>query len=343
MIVLQLEIVEAGELLDADGRLRVRGWARRPILRYDRSRVRAPWWRVKEWDYYCVLCSKYGFALTCADLGYLGLVSAVWLDFEGRRFHQENRTVFLPRGRMGLPKSSEEEDLVYEDGRVSLSFLKRGAERNVLVDWPGFMRGSGLNVDVRLYEDPGADSMVIVVPFRSPGQFYYNRKVNCMPADGGVVVCGEEKRFSGRDCFGVLDWGRGVWPYSCEWYWGSLSTRLEDERIFGFNIGYGFGDTSAATENIVFVDGRGHKLDQVTFHFDQKDYLNPWRFTSNDGRFEMTMEPILDRRSKMNLLVLKSVQHQVFGRFTGRAVLDDGSEVKIRKAVGFAEYVVNRW
>ncbi|MBS7248505.1 MAG: DUF2804 domain-containing protein, partial [Candidatus Freyarchaeota archaeon] len=116
-----------------------------------------------------------------------------------------------------------------------------------------------------------------------------------------------------------------------------------DGRIFGFNIGYGFGDTSAATENIVFVDGRGHKLDQVTFHFDQKDYLNPWRFTSNDGRFEMTMEPILDRCSKMNLLVLKSVQHQVFGRFTGRAVLDDGSEVKIRKAVGFAEYVVNRW
>ncbi|MEM4445819.1 MAG: DUF2804 domain-containing protein [Candidatus Jordarchaeales archaeon] len=340
---MQLEIVEPGELLDVDGRLRVRGWARRPILRYERGRVRAPWCRIKEWDYYCVLCSRYGFALTCADLGYLGLVSAVWLDFEEGGFHQESRMVLLPRGRMGLPESSGEGDVVYEDGRVSLRFLKRGVERRLIVEWPGFMNGGGLSVNVGLSEDPGADSMVIVVPFKNPRQFYYNRKVNCMPAEGVVVVNGEVKQFGGRDCFGVLDWGRGVWPYKCEWYWGSLSTRLEDGRVFGFNIGYGFGDTSAATENIVFVDGRGHKLDQVTFHFDRKDYLKPWTFTSNDGRFEMTMEPILDRCSKTNLLVLKSVQHQVFGKFTGRVILDDGSEVRVRDAVGFAEYVVNRW
>jgi len=338
-----LEIVEPRDLLDERGWLAVRGWARRPVLRYERSRVRASWWRIKEWDYYCVLCGGYGFALTCADLGYLGLVSAVWLDFEERCFHQENRLVLLPRGSMGLPESSEEGDVVYEDGRVRMRFLKRGAERRLLVDWPGFRGGGGLSVDVKLYEDPGADSMVIVVPFRKPKQFYYNRKVNCMPAEGVAVIGGEEKRFGGRDCFGVLDWGRGVWPYGCEWYWGSLSTRLEDGRTFGLNMGYGFGDTSAATENMVFVDGRSHKLDRVMFHFDRRDYLKPWRFTSNDGRLEATMQPILDRCSKTSLLVVKSAQHQVFGRFTGRAVLDDGSEVNFKDALGFAEYVVNRW
>lgn len=339
---MQYEVVEASDLLDEEGNLVQRGWARKPLFVYDRSRVRAPWWRIKEWDYYAVLRPEYGVALTYADLGYLGLISAVWLDFVEGGFHQEDKMLLFPRGRMGLPSSSEEGDVVYESKRVKLRFLKRGTERRIMVSWPKF-RGEGLNVDLTLHQDPDMDSMVIVIPFHKPRHFYYNRKINCMPARGVVTVGGEEKRFTEEDSFGVLDWGRGVWPYRSEWYWGSLSTRLKDGRLFGFNIGYGFGDTSAATENIVFLDGRGHKLDQVRFHFDPEDYLKPWRFTSNDGRFEAVMKPILDRHSKANLLLLKSVQHQVFGKFTVRAVLDDGSEVKVEDAIGFAEYVVNRW
>ena len=340
---MQYEITEASELLDDEGDLVQRGWARKPLLAYDRARVHAPWYRIKEWDYYAVLRPEYGVALTYADLGYLGLISAVWLDFAEATFHQEDKILLLPRGKMGLPSSSEEGDIVYESKSVQLKFLKKGGERRIIVSWPRFNKGRGLSVDLTLRQDPDMDSMVIVIPFKKPRYFYYNRKINCMPAEGVVVVGGEEKRFDERDSFGVLDWGRGVWPYESEWYWGSLSTRLSDGRLFGFNIGYGFGDTSAATENIVFLDGRGHKLDQVTFHFDPKNYMKPWRFTSNDDRFEMTMQPILDRHSKANLGIVKSVQHQVFGKFTGRAVLDDGSEVKIKDAVGFAEHVFNRW
>ena len=54
------------------------------------------------------------------------------------------------------------------------------------------------------------------------------------------------------------------WTYDNTWYWGSGSGTVDGHR-FGFNIGYGFGDTSAASENILFYDGVGHKLDDVTF------------------------------------------------------------------------------
>ena len=68
---------------------------------------------------------------------------------------------------------------------------------------------------------------------------------------------------------------------------------------FGWNIGYGFGDTSAASENMLFYGGKAHKLSQVRFHIPQRegrdDFLSPWRFTSDDGRFEMKFVPILDR------------------------------------------------
>ena len=138
----------------------------------------------------------------------------------------------------------------------------------------------------------------------------------------------------------VLDWGRGVWTYNNTWYWGSASGWVGNQRV-GWNIGYGFGDLSTHTENIVFVDGVGHKLDAVTFHIE--DWLAPWRFTSNDGRFEMDFAPLVDRNADINLGFARSNQHQVFGHFSGRVLLDDGSTLEVPKLLGFAEKVLNRW
>ena len=66
------------------------------------------------------------------------------------------------------------------------------------------------------------------------------------------------------DSFAVLDWGRGVWTYHITWYWASASG-LVDGVPFGFNLGYGFGNTSAATENMLFYSGKAHKLSRVRF------------------------------------------------------------------------------
>ena len=70
----------AGELLDDRGHLREAGFARSEVKRYRRSAIGASWFRIKEWDYYCALADDYGVALTVADNGYMGLLSASWLD-----------------------------------------------------------------------------------------------------------------------------------------------------------------------------------------------------------------------------------------------------------------------
>ena len=115
-----------------------------------------------------------------------------------------------------------------------------------------------------------------------------------------------------------------------------LGQRLRSggRRAFGWNIGYGFGDTSAASENMLFYGGKAHKLSRVCFHIPQRDgrddFLSPWRFTSDDGRFEMKFDPILDRAACTDVKLIKSDQHQVFGRFTGAATLDDGRVIQVR-------------
>ena len=140
----------------------------------------------------------------------------------------------------------------------------------------------------------------------------------------------------------------GVWTYKNTWYWGSASGLVDGER-FGFNIGYGFGNTSAASENMLFYKGRAHKLSQVIFHIPgdggraTPDYMRPWTFTSDDGRFEMDYTPVLDRASCSDVGLIKSDQHQVFGVFNGRAVLDDGTVLNAKDLPGFAEKVINKW
>ena len=57
----------------------------------------------------------------------------------------------------------------------------------------------------------------------------------------------------------------------------------------------------------------------------------------------MSFIPVLDRAAKLDFKVLVSDQHQVFGRMSGNAVLDDGTKINIKDVMCFAEKVHNRY
>jgi hypothetical protein len=340
---MQKEITLADNLLDERGRLKQAGWARRPLLAYQRRAVKAPSFRLKEWDYYCVLTPDFGLAATVADNGYLGFVAVTWFDFRIPREATRSVMVPFPLGKFGMPESSLSGDVVFHHPELSVEFRRHEAGRTLVVSSPEFGDGKALQARLELAQPADLESMVIATPFpRAPLSFYYNQKINNQSARGEVVFGADTFAFEPQSAFGVLDWGRGVWTYNNTWYWSSASG-LVDGVPFGFNLGYGFGDTSAATENVLFYRGQVHKLDQVSFVIPEDSFLKPWTFTSNDGRFEMIFVPLLDRASNTNVLVIQSDQHQVFGRFTGTAVLDDGTRLQVKDFLGFAEKVVNRW
>lgn len=322
------------------------GYATSPLLQYRRDAIRASRLRIKEWDYYYVGNHSFGVALTVADNSYMGLDSISFLNFEEGWEITKSPMQFFTFGRKQLPATSESGDLRTAGKRYNITFAHNGDQRVLTFRMEGFKDGKAIEGALTL-RSPQTDSMVIATPFKEdPQAFYYNQKINCMPASGVVRLGDQEYRFDEADSCGVLDWGRGVWTYKNTWYWGSASGYL-DGVPFGFNIGYGFGDTSAATENMLFYNGKAHKLSAVTFQIPQKEgkeeYLSPWTFTSDDGRFEMAFTPILDRASKTDLLLLCSDQHQVFGTFTGRATLDDGTVLHLNEFMGFAEKVFNKW
>ena len=94
---------------------------------------------------------------------------------------------------------------------------------------------------------------------------------------------------------------------------------------------------------MIFWNGKAHKLDDVTFHIPESGYTDPWRFSSSDGRFEADFLPVLDRAAKLDFKAIVSDQHQVFGRMSGTAVLDDGTEIRFKDVMCFAEKVHNRY
>ena len=339
---MQKEIKERTPLLDGKGRLTDPGYAKRLLFDYSRKAIKASGWRIKEWDYYCALNSRFGISFTIADLSYSALISAVFFDFTQKKVWKKTKMLWFTFGKLGLPASSEKGDVAYHGSGYDFVFERKETQRLLTVSVADFGDGIPLKAELRL-DCPNDDTMVIATPWeKKPKAFYLNQKINCLPVTGKVTIGSEIIEFDPADTLAVLDWGRGVWTYKNTWYWGSASGWVEGKR-FGFNIGYGFGDTRKATENMLFYDGKAHKLDQIEFHIDSEDFLKPWHFTSNDGRLELTLEPILDRQDDTNFVIIKNLGHQVFGKYSGSVILDDGTRLEITNLIGFAEKITNHY
>ena len=337
------EVTEAHKLLDENGVLIEPGWSKSLVQIYDRNDIKKRKTRIKEWDYYYVMFNSAGLVLclTVADLGYIGLHSVSIIDMNNGFANTESQIEIMPLGKRNMPSSSASGDVMFKNKKVAIEFLHKDGCRVLRMNYPSYNKGKGIRCNIRLTDEP-KDSMVIATPWDNDEHaFYYNQKINCMRAHGKMEYDGVTFELNPETDFGGLDWGRGVWTYDNVWYWGSGSGQL-DGVPFGFNIGYGFGNTSAASENVVFYNGVANKLDDITFNISD-NYTDPWTFTSSDGRFEMDFVPVVDRADKLDLKIVQTEQHQVFGKMTGFVILDDGTKLEIKDFPCFAEKVHNKY
>jgi hypothetical protein len=57
----------------------------------------------------------------------------------------------------------------------------------------------------------------------------------------------------------------------------------------------------------------------------------------------MTFTPLINRSSLTDIKILISDQNQVFGKFNGFLVLNDGKKIEVKDFLGFIERVRNKW
>ncbi len=338
--------MDFGKLLDNYGNLVDSGFAFDLVREYRRSEIKAGKGRIKEWDYYYIGNDEYGIALTVADNSYMAMASISFIDLKNKKEITKSKIKWFTYGKLCLPRSSKIGDVVYENKNYSMEFLKQEDKRKLICAMKKFRGNDDFYCVIDLTETTNG-TMVIATPFEKDKHFYYNQKINCQKASGYFSIGNDKYEFNPENSRAVLDWGRGVWTYKNTWYWASASGITSDKKEIGFNLGYGFGDTSRASENMFFYNKRAYKLNDVKFEIpvgeDGKDiFMGVWKMTSEDKQIDLTFMPILNRHADTNALIIRSNQNQVFGIYNGYIMFGD-DKIEINNLTGFAEKVYNKW
>lgn len=332
----QREITSRTLLLDGRGRIAQPGWAKRMSYIYNRGLARKNPFNLKEWDFYQFIRGHWAVQLTIGHLSYACNAAVTLLDLDtGAKWEEGRLRLFRA---LDLDQDPEGPSVTeYQDENFRLRFEVADRVRHLTFQGKSRQWGA-MEVRLEVENDPANEKMVIATPFPKPHQFYLDYKENYYRASG-VARFGDLTVDLGGAA-GLLDWGRGIWPYRHEWWWGSLSA-LVDGAELGLNIGWGFGDLTHATENVFFYRRRAHKLGVLRLEM-EGGYLDPWHLTEEDGQLELRFTPIYDNYTERKLLVVDTHCHQVYGLFRGHAETDEG-RVEFQDLLGFIEHAVNRW
>lgn len=355
----QKEYTEPTRLLAEDGRLLSPGWARHNVFDYDRRNSK-PTIHRKEWDFYQICNGEYMVQLSFANISIGGYVSAVLIDLKHPNKNKKHAagtiadsTVLYLGGRdkYVLPPKGDVPNNVKMTingiGSASFEFDTKETSRTLWYKSKDGKCECKFEMDI----PEGLENITTVLPFKGhPTSYFMTTKQNCMPCHGFYRNGDIKVEFSKENTFCCLDWGRVNTPYKLVWYWGNGSGYVDGQdgkkHLFGFEITWGIGDESNATETAVFYDGKAHKFGAVDVEVFPKDdkYMNDWHFVSEDGRFDFVMKPFYDHHCDTNALnLLRMHSHQVHGFWSGTAILDDGTKVEVKDMYAFCEYVENKW
>jgi hypothetical protein len=287
---------------------------------------------------YIIFSPTHLLTFEALDGGSLGHISISVVSLTDAKRSTHSFIVPFPMGIFDLPPNSDAGSTRIQRKKFVIDFTAmEGGGRIVKVDIPRFGHHRSLRGEVALLPPPGAESILTSSPWpREKNAFWYARSSPWYSAEGVMQLGNTELVFAKDKAWGILDWGRGVRPRSDIRLWASACGSSGGRQV-GFNLGHSAADSSAGTENAFFLDGKLHKLDQVAFHIPSSNWLEPWRFTSNDKRLELIFKPHQERSDRRDMFFHSLQRRQACGFFSGSAVLDDGSYYAFQDITGFAE------
>ena len=337
---MQKEITKKTNLHKSDGYLNA-GYSKRMMFEYNRKTVKAGIFSLKEWDFYQILSGDWIIQMTIGHVSYIASFSAKIISLKTGETKEFTKLSPLPFKSIKMPENPEVPNQLEAKGK-DYKFNFDTHEGIKMLELQAQDKKLG-KIDIHLKIDYSTENekMVIATPFEKKNQFYLNYKENYYDIQG-FVKFGDLSVDIEKDATAVLDWGRGVWPFRHEWFWGNGTANIDDGK-FGFNIGWGFGDLSNATENMFFWNEKAYKLGALTVERDADDYMAPWKFKDDTVCFDFVMTPIFDNFTYTKIAFIKTQCHQVFGRYNGTATLPDGKKIIIKDMLAFCELAENRW
>lgn len=334
---MQKEITQLTKLLKDNGNLNALGYSKKMNIEYNKEKLKFRPFKLKEWNFYQFIFDHYSLQMTIGHVSYMSSISATLIDLNTQKKYEIG--CMKPLWHPELDLNPEKESLVsFKNDSFEMVFETKENERILSV------KGSNKkykNVEIKLVveNDLNNEKMVISTPFKKKHQFYLNYKENYYKASGYVKF--DELELDIKDATGLIDWGRGIWPYKHEWFWGNLTSFI-DGVPFGFNIGWGFGDLSNATENMFFYNKKCYKLGKLIVERDVHDYMKPWRLKDENGLMELYFTPFYDNYTENKYVVIDTHCDQLYGYYSGY-IFVDGKKIEFNNILAFIEHAVNKW
>jgi len=81
----------------------------------------------------------------------------------------------------------------------------------------------------------------------------------------------------------------------------------------------------------------------VKFKYDRNNFMAPWTIsTPGSDTVDLKFAPFFEKKSKLNLIVLKTDGHQMFGKFTGTVKIESRT-IDFNDFTGWAEESISLW
>jgi len=331
----QHEVTVEGDLLTADGVLREPGWSSRQRQRWDPTRVHDPAQR-RQWDFVTIANDDAAVNLTLLDLGFLQVATVGAIDLATGESIQ---ALHVAGGgdTLALTAALEGDAALTADGAPVLAFATDATTTAITIAIASSALGEAADGAFTVTRRPAMPYLSLATPFaEDPHLFFYEQKLHGLTAEGTLTIGARAWTFDGADTWATIDWGRGAWPETALWRWGGATG-----DGFAFNLGDGFGDDRAGTENLVVVGDVAHKLGRVTWTYDPEDPASEWRF---DGPgVALVLHPTAPEIGGLDFGSVFSRVRKAYGTFTGTIALDGGEVLTVDGARGFAEQMELSW
>lgn len=326
--------------LTPDGKPNQPGYCFRNYYVYNKQNVRCRESRLKEWEFYQFIKDNYVMQLTIGHASLFDSFSFNFFDTDTGNKWEFGKLKLHFKGQFVYPNPELSHNLCYKTSNYEISFVNDNGNRTLHFACKSRKYGN-VRADFNITNTVDNDKMVILTPFDgNEHQFYLNYKENYHNVTAQVVIGNQTYTFD--KLVGLVDSGRGYWPFKQDWVWSSLTTKI-DGKNFGWNLGWGFGNLTNATENMLFVNNKGVQLGQLNVQIDYENQPTSLvKITDKNGILDVTLTPYYDNYTTTDFVYIHNSCHQVFYKANGTATVE-GTTYKIDNVRCFLEHAHNQW
>lgn len=207
--------------------------------------------------------------------------------------------------------------------------------------------GAELTLQAEMIESPEYEAMALCTPSSING-WVYAQKTAALSVTGKVQCSLGEYDLAEQNAFGHHDFSAGYMKRETFWNWACFSGihqpnhKIKNAPALGLNVSWGVNETGYS-ENCFWVDNIIHSLPQVQFKFDRDDEHSTWRVTSDNQQIDLSFTPEGMHKENINAGLLATNFKQIFGRFNGFLITEDGKRFEIENYYGFVEDHYSKW